>query len=515
MKLATLVALFALISTPLSAAESLDIGLTSKSTRIEGFAVAAGTPPTDEARSASLPTVILIGGLHGTDESVDRVRKALATYDRQKPTRRSFNLIAIPLANPDAVPLTFPPTGVAYKENSEAHALWRWIGLHAPDLVLIASDNDFDLANALSTNAVAGMGKIPSRKLTPKESPLKLAAKDIPQSEAHRELNRRLARTPRQLADELARHYGHDFDQPLYIQALALIARIRLGDLDDVKRLTEPYVDGTRNSLQRPNSLVLAGHLVFTELARRTGDTRYVQMVKKTADLGFEADGQMKESMPYHDQYSDSVFMGTVIAAQAGALTGDRKYFDLAARHVAYMQKLVLRPDGLYRHSPATDAAWARGNGFPAIGLALTLPEFPNDHPAYAQLVRDFQSHMAVLARYQDRDGLWRNVVDYPGAFPEVSATAMIGFSMLQGVKHGWLETATYRPMIDKAWRAVLGRTGAEGHMADACESTLKLKTVEDYLRRAALLGPDPRAGAMALTFAVAMADPDSRQLPH
>ncbi len=58
--------------------------------------------------------------------------------------------------------------------------------------------------------------------------------------------------------------------------------------------------------------------------------------------------------MPYHDGYSDSVFMGTVIAAQAGALTGDRKYFDLAARHVAFMQKLVLRPDGLYRHSPQT-----------------------------------------------------------------------------------------------------------------------------------------------------------------
>ena len=281
-----------------------------------------------------------------------------------------------------------------------------------------------------------------------------------------------------------------------------------------MKRIVEPYVGGTKDSLARPNSLVLAGHLVFAELARRTGDARYVQMVKKVGDLGFEPDGRMKESMPYHDEYSDSLFMGTAIAAEAGSLTGDSKYFDLAARHVAFMQKLVLRPDGLYRHSPATQAAWARGNGFPAIGLALALPLFPKDHAEFPRLLESFQAHMATLARFQERDGLWRNVVDYPGAFPEISATAMIGFSMLQGVRHGWLPAAQYQPVIDRAWRAVLARTGSEGRMVDACESTLKLKTVEEYLHRAALLGPDPRAGAMALMFAVSMAGLDAGREP-
>jgi unsaturated rhamnogalacturonyl hydrolase len=227
------------------------------------------------------------------------------------------------------------------------------------------------------------------------------------------------------------------------------------------------------------------------------------------ADLGFDAAGQMKESMPYHDQYSDSVFMGTVIAAQAGALTGERKYFDLAARHVAFMQKIVLRPDGLYRHNPLTDAAWGRGNGFPAIGLALALSEFPKDHPQYATLLHDFQSHMAVLARYQDHDGLWRNVVDYPGAYPEFTATAMIGFAMLRGVRSGWLPAAQYQPIVDRAWRAVLGRVGHEGRVIDGCESTTRMKSLDEYLHRAAILGPDPRSGAMALQFATEMAGLD------
>jgi hypothetical protein len=39
------------------------------------------------------------------------------------------------------------------------------------------------------------------------------------------------------------------------------------------------------------------------------------------------------------------------------------------------MLKLDLRPDGLYRYQPVTDAAWGRGVGFAAIGLALTLTD--------------------------------------------------------------------------------------------------------------------------------------------
>ncbi len=140
---------------------------------------------------------------------------------------------------------------------------------------------------------------------------------------------------------------------------------------------------------------MLGGHIVFTELARRTGDPRYVAAVRKVGDLGFETDGRMKESMPYHNQFSDSIFMGTAIVAQAGALTGERKYFDMAARHLAFMQKLDLRADGLYRHQPATDAAWGRGNGFAALGLALTLAELPRDHPAYASTLASYRALMA------------------------------------------------------------------------------------------------------------------------
>ena len=208
---------------PAVAAETFDIGLAGNGTRIDALAV--------PGRAADVPTVLIVGGLDGDDAAAAAVRAAVASYEKLRARDRTFNLLAVPVANPERAALEFPPTGVAYREHSESHALWRWIGTHGPDLVLIAGTNSAGgasadaLAAALSGQPVAGIGKIPSRRWTSPDELRTLRAADVPMSEAHRELERRRARSPRQLAEELAQHYGHDFDQPLYIGAIALIAR--------------------------------------------------------------------------------------------------------------------------------------------------------------------------------------------------------------------------------------------------------------------------------------------------
>ncbi len=492
---AVAVSLTALIARPSIAAEVFDIGLAANGAPIDGMAVVA------RAKSASsVLTVVLVGGLHGDDGSAAAVRAAMAAYEGRH--TRPINLLAVPHANPDGAALVFPPPGVAYREHAESHTLWRWLGAQAPDLVLVAGDDDFGLTEALNAQAVADMGRIPARHWSGKAADLAAALEVSAKSEAHTELDRRRARSPRQLAEQLATHYGQDFDQPWYIGAIALIARMRLGDVDDARRLVEPYVDGRKDSLARPSELVLGGHIVFTELARRTGDPRYLAMVRKVADLGFDASGKMLEAMPYNDQFSDGIFMGTVIVAQAGALTGESKYFDLADRHLRFMQQLDLRKDGLYRHQPATDAAWGRGNGFAALGLAMTVSELPHSHPGYAHALQSYRQLMAALLPLQTRDGLWRNVVDHPGAYAEFSATAMIGFAMQHGLANGWIRGAAYRQAVDRAWVAINSRTSSSGSFIDVCESTARMTSLEQYLQRAAILGTDARGGAMAMLFA-------------
>jgi unsaturated rhamnogalacturonyl hydrolase len=481
-----------LTATPVVAAEVFDIGLATSGARIDAEAVAASVK--------DAPTVVLIGGLHGEDASTAAVRAAVAAYE--KGHGRAVNLLAVPVANPDGTALEFPPTGIAYREHAEANVLWRWLGSQAPDLVLVAGENDFGLSDALSAQKVADMGRIPAHRWSGKGIDRSVLTGHLEKSEAHAELDRRRARSPRQLAVELATHYGHDFDQPWYINAIAMIARARLGDVDDVKRLAEPYVNGSKDALAHPSELVLGGHIVFTDLARRTGDPRYVAVVRKVADLGFDASGQMLEAMPYNEQFSDAVFMGTVILAQAGALTGEKRYFDMADRHLRFMEHLDLRSDGLYRHQPATDAAWGRGNAFAALGLALTVSELPREHPGYAHALQSYRQLMAALLPRQTRDGLWRNVVDHPGAYPEFSATALIGFAMQRGLENGWIEGPAYRQAVDRAWVAVNSRTSSAGTFIDVCESTQRMTSLEQYLQRAAILGPDARGGGMAMLFA-------------
>ncbi len=506
----TLAVALGALAAPLAAAETFDIGLAADGARIDAMAV--------PGRAEATRTVLLVGGFSGDDATSAAVRAAVASYEKRPASERSFDLLAVPVANPERAELEFPPSGIAYREHSESHTLWRWIGTQGPDLVLIAPSgtaqkdgvkpfstvprNDTALQAALNREAVVGIGHVPSRIWTGAEDLMALRAADLPMSEAHRELDRRRARSPRELAEQLAEHYGHDFDPPWYIGAIALVARIELGDVDDVRRIVEPYADGTKDSLARPNSLVMGGHIVFTELARRTHDPRYVALVRKVADLGFEPDGRMKEAMPYHNEFSDSIFMGTAIVAQAGALTGERKYFDMAARHLAFMQKLDRRADGLYRHQPATDAAWGRGNGFAALGLTLTLAELPQAHVAYASTLASYRDLMAALLPYQNRDGLWRNVIDYPGAYAELSATSMIGYALARGLRSGWISGAAYERAVQQAWRAVDSRVSSGGELVDVCESTARMTSLEEYLRRAAILGPDPRGGAMAMLFA-------------
>jgi len=488
---------------PLAAAERWKIGLTAGNKTIDALVVAGS--------SASAPTVLLVGGLAGSDATADIVSRDAAAFEALPQARRPFRLIAVPLANPDGRPLQFPPAGTAYKDNAESHVLWRWIGIHAPDLAIVVGESAGGLADALSQSAVGFVGTVPSRVVAAKPGTLRSLGATIPPSEAHLELTRRLRRTPREVAEELGKVYGHEFDQPTYISAMALIAQLRLGHTAEVLRLTDRYLNGSADSFARPSQSSLAAHLLFYEIASRTtggeSSDRAAKLVIRAAGSGFTDDGSLRAFMPLNGGWSDSVFMDIPILAKAGALSGERKYFDMAARHFFYMQKIVGRPDGLYRHQASTDAAWGRGNGFPALGLALTLTNLPTDHPDYPALLASFQAHMKALSRYQDVNGMFLEVIDYPGAYPEYSATAMIATAMLRGVRRGWLDASVYQPIVDRAWRAILIRTASDGRLFDVAESTgTRGLTLEDYLRRAAILERDPRGGAFAMLLATEIA---------
>ncbi len=181
-----------------SATDTDDIGLTTDGQRIDALRV--------EATTRSPLTVVLVGGLQGDESSAAAVRSVLASYEQRR--SRPWRVLAVPLANPQALPLRFPPTGVAYRDNAESQVLWRWLGTLAPDLVLIAGTDAAGLADALASQPVADMGRIPAQGWLGTLADMQAKAAGLKPSEAHTQLQHRLARTPQQLAQTLAQHYG-------------------------------------------------------------------------------------------------------------------------------------------------------------------------------------------------------------------------------------------------------------------------------------------------------------------
>jgi rhamnogalacturonyl hydrolase YesR len=92
---------------------------------------------------------------------------------------------------------------------------------------------------------------------------------------------------------------------------------------------------------------------------------------------------------------------------------------------------------------------------------------------------------MAQLLKYQTKDGMWRQLLDHPEAWPETSSTGMFTFAMITGVKNGWLDKKTYAPAARKGWLALIPYLEPNGDIRNVCEGTGKKNDLNYYLTRA------------------------------
>lgn len=386
----------------------------------------------------------------------------------------------------------YPPEGNYYQgEEVAAQSLWRWILLLAPDMVILRDrPADRKLGEALEKE-----GRLFVNYLEEGAGNTMVIRTE---TEGPSEMRERAGRTPTEIATALSAHYGHKFSGS-YIEALSMIARLRLGQEEEVRKIAADYV---KNAKLPNNGGAIAGTLVFAQLDGEASHQRVIEV----ADLAFDKDGKPLEAMPTHSEMSDAVFMASPLLAEAGRLSGDSKYFDQCLKHFQFIRDLCLRDDGIYRHSPLDDAAWGRGNGFPALGLAMVLEVFPDDHPGRAEILTEFQNHMNALAPHQDHTGMWHQVIDHPESYAEFTCTNMISYAALRGIQNGWLDENEWEPRVWRAWSAIKSRIGTDSKtLVDVCTGTGKQKSLEDYFNRTAILGKDDRGGAMALLFSTEM----------
>ena len=220
------------------------------------------------------------------------------------------------------------------------------------------------------------------------------------------------------------------------------------------------------------------------ELYIETGDQRYLELGRHFADAQWE--NPQPDGLTNQTRYwIDDMYMITLVEVQAYRATHDAKYLDRAALEMtAYLDKLQ-EPNGLFYHAPDVPFFWGRGNGWVAAGMAELLRSLPADHPQRARIMAGYQKMMAGLLKYQGSDGLWKQLIDHPEAWPETSSTGMFTFAMITGVKNGWLDPKIYVPAARKGWLGLVSTINADGDISDVCEGTAKKNDLNYYLTRA------------------------------
>ena len=179
--------------------------------------------------------------------------------------------------------------------------------------------------------------------------------------------------------------------------------------------------------------------------------------------------------------WCDSLFMAPADLAELSAATGDKKYLDFMDKQytdsIDYLydssEHLVFRDPTFFdiRESNGKKAFWSRGNGWVMAGVVRVLQCMPADYPSrwkYVELLKEMSQRLAGL---QQPDGFWRMSLLDPQSTPggEASGTAMFCYAMAWGVNAGVLPAQQYRPVIDKAWKA----------LADSVEPSGKLDWVQ------------------------------------
>jgi unsaturated rhamnogalacturonyl hydrolase len=175
--------------------------------------------------------------------------------------------------------------------------------------------------------------------------------------------------------------------------------------------------------------------------------------------------------------WCDALFMAPPVWAKMYRATGERKYLDYVHEQWRVTSDLLYDRD---EHLYARDASyigrtepngrkifWSRGEGWVMGGLARTIDYIPRDDPRRPFYIQQLRDMSAKIASLQDAQGLWHAGLLDPDTYPlpEISGSALFVYGMAYGVNRGFLDEATYRPVIEKAWTGILKHVYADGRL--------------------------------------------------
>ena len=181
--------------------------------------------------------------------------------------------------------------------------------------------------------------------------------------------------------------------------------------------------------------------------------------------------------------WCDALFMAPPAMARIAVATGEQKYLDFmnemwwdcteflydTEEHLYYRDKRYkVGPGGQGRLSPRRKKIfWSRGNGWVMGGTVRVLQYMPKDYPDRPKYIKLHKEMAAKIASLQGEDGLWRTSLLEADWYPtgETSGSAFFCYALAWGINEGVLEKDKYLPVVESAWKALVGAVDENGKL--------------------------------------------------
>jgi unsaturated rhamnogalacturonyl hydrolase len=179
----------------------------------------------------------------------------------------------------------------------------------------------------------------------------------------------------------------------------------------------------------------------------------------------------------------DAIQMAMPVFAKLGVLTGSTTYYDKMYAYYSYT-KNTTGGMGLYNKTehlwwrdvdfdpPYTEpngmsCFWSRGNGWAFAALTRVLDTIPASEPHRAEYLTDFMAMAEALRAVQRSDGFWNVSLKDPTHYggDELTGTSLFTYGMAWGVRNGVLPSATYMPVLTRAWTAMASSVHSNGFL--------------------------------------------------
>ncbi len=205
-------------------------------------------------------------------------------------------------------------------------------------------------------------------------------------------------------------------------------------------------------------------------------DAASEHIMKKQARL---QDGIFSRPKPYlNTVWADDLYMSVPFLARMGKLTGDKAYFDEAAKQVILFNKYLYDEKvGLMWHCYYDDLKvnggtfWGRCNGWMMMATADLLRLMPLEHPQRAEIISLLNRQIRNTAQYQSPSGLWHQVLNKENSYLETSCTAMFTYAVALAINNGWFDKR-YKTIALAGWKGIASQITQEGAVTNICMGT-------------------------------------------